>query len=195
MIELNDQNFEKEISNNSQPVLVDFYTAWCPPCKLLSPILEKLSEEFRDKIIFAKINIDNNPMVSQKFGIESIPTVVLFKKGEAMDGFIGVRPEPMIKEWLEKNSKEDDDGKIEKLIKDYQALADKKGLKLNSNKETVRSLAKGLLKNEKKYGARYCPCRRVTGKKEEDDTKICPCQFLEKEVQEKGQCLCGLFVK
>ena len=195
MIELSDQNFEKEISNISQMVLVDFYTVWCPPCKMLSPILEKLSGEFKGKIIFAKINIDHNPIVSQKFGIESIPTVVLFKNGEAIDGFIGVRPEPAIKEWLEKNSKNGSDEKIEELIKEYQVLADKKGLKLNSDREVVRSLIKGLLENEKKHGTRYCPCRRVTGKKEEDDVKICPCRFLEKEIQEKGQCLCGLFIK
>jgi thioredoxin 1 len=194
MIELSDKNFEKEISNSSKPVLVDFYTAWCPPCKILSPILEKLAEEFKDKIIFFKIDIDNNPIVSQKFGIESIPTVVLFKNGEVKDGFIGVRPEPMLKEWLEKNSTKDDDAKIENLIKEYQALAEKKGIRLN-NKEMVKSLIRGLLENEKKYGARYCPCRRVTGKKEEDISKICPCQFLEKEIEEKGQCLCGLFVK
>ena len=194
MIELSDQNFEKEISNNSKLVLVDFYTTWCPPCKMLSPILEKLSGEFKDKIIFAKMDTEKNPIISQKFGIESIPTVILFKNGEAVDGFIGLRQEPVLKEWLKKNS-EDENGKIEKLIHEYQDLAKRKGLKLNPNKELVNDLIRGLLENEKKYGVRYCPCRRVAGKKEEDDAKICPCSFLDKEIEEKGQCLCGLFVK
>ncbi|MCX6760733.1 MAG: thioredoxin domain-containing protein, partial [Candidatus Nealsonbacteria bacterium] len=73
MIELTDQNFEKEVINNSKLVLVDFYTIWCPPCKVLAPILEKLSQEFKEEVIFTKINIDSNPVVSQQFGIESIP--------------------------------------------------------------------------------------------------------------------------
>lgn len=213
MIELTDQNFEKEVINNSKLVLVDFYTAWCPPCKVLAPILEKLSEEFREEIIFTKINIDSNPVVSQQFGIESIPTVALFKDGKSLDGFVGAIPEPTIREWLEKNlnllknnnekigidaaekSVSNDDQKIEDLTKKYQALAEEKGIKITADKEILRSLMKGLLINEEKYGAKYCPCRRVSGKKEEDDSKICPCEFLEKEIHEKGQCLCGLFVK
>ncbi len=195
MIELSDQNFEKEISNSPKPVLVDFYAAWCPPCKILAPVLEKLSEEFKDKIIFAKMDVDKNPVVSQKFGIDSIPIVMLFKDGKPLDGFVGARPEPLVREWLEKNTGAENDEKIKKLFKEYQALAEKKGLKLNSDKKLVESLMRGLLENEKKYGTRYCPCRRVTGNKEEDEPKICPCQFLEKEIKEKGQCLCGLFVK
>jgi len=111
-----------------------------------------------------------------------------------VDGFIGLMQEPVLKEWLKKNS-EDENEKIEKLIYQYQEVAKKKGLKLNPNKELANNLIKGLLANEKKYGVRYCPCRRVAGKKEEDDAKICPCSFLDKEIEEKGQCLCGLFVK
>ncbi|MCX6761003.1 MAG: thioredoxin domain-containing protein, partial [Candidatus Nealsonbacteria bacterium] len=172
-----------------------------------------LSKEFEEEIIFTKINIDSNPVVSKQFGIESIPTVALFKNGESLDGFVGAIPEPTIREWLEKNlnllknnneksgvetvktSVQSDDQKVEDLIKHYQTLAEEKGIKINTDKEIVRSLMKGLLANEEKYGAKYCPCRRVSGKKEEDDSKICPCTFLEKEIQEKGQCVCGLFVK
>jgi len=213
MIELTDQNFENEVIDNSKPVLVDFYTSWCPPCKVLAPILEKLSLEFKEEIIFTKINIDSNPITSQKFGIESIPTVALFRNGKPLNGFVGAIPEPSIREWLAKNlnllknnnekssgqdieaSVSSDDQKIEEMIKGYQSLAEEKGIKINPDKQVVRSLMKGLLEKEKKYGVRYCPCRRITGKKEEDDLKICPCRFSEKEIQEKGQCLCGLFVK
>jgi len=99
---LTDQNFDQEINQAPKPVLVDFYSDWCPPCKILGPILERIEEEMRDKIILAKINIDMAPLTSQKLGIEQIPTVVLFNKGKQISGFIGLRPEQAIKEWLEK---------------------------------------------------------------------------------------------
>ena len=73
--------------------------------------------------------------------------------------------------------------------------AEKNGFKLNPDREVVERLIKGMLENEKKFGERYCPCRRVTGNKEEDKGKICPCQFMRKEIEEQGRCLCGLFWK
>ena len=83
---------------------------------------------------------------------------------------------------------------VEKIIKEYKNYAEKNGFKLNPNKKVVESLIKGLLEREKKYGARYCPCRRVTGNKEKDRLKICPCPQHKKEIKESGQCFCGLFV-
>jgi thioredoxin len=195
MIELTDQSFEKEISGSSKPVLVDFYTAWCPPCKILAPILEKLSREFGEEIFFAKMDIDKNPAVSQALGIESIPTVIVFKKNEAIDGFVGARPEEDLRQWLKKISGAKEKGKVPQLIDEYQKIAEEKGLKLNPDQKIVESLMKGLLENEKKHGERYCPCRRVSGNREEDSKKICPCDFLEKEISEKGSCVCGLFFK
>ena len=103
MLALTDQNFEQEIQNAEKPVLVDFYTLWCQPCFILSPILEKLANEFGGKLILAKVNLDTAPLISQKYGIEQIPTVVLFKNGKPISGFIGIRPEPIIKNWLEQN--------------------------------------------------------------------------------------------
>ena len=84
---------------------------------------------------------------------------------------------------------------IEQIIKESTEYAKKNGLRLNPNKEIVERLAKGLLKNEKEYGARYCPCRRIIGNIEEDKDKICPCEQSHEEIKKNGQCLCGLFLK
>lgn len=86
-------------------------------------------------------------------------------------------------------------GKFEKLIKELEEYAKKSGLKLNPDKKVVRRIIKGLLENEKKYGARYCPCRKVSGNPAEDKLKICPCHWHLQEIEKNGHCLCGLFVK
>jgi len=194
MITLTDQNFEKEISNSDKPIVVDFWTQWCLPCLVFSPILEKLAEEYKDKFILAKVNLDAVPLTAQKYGIDRIPQVLLFKKGKLISGFIGVRPESLVREWLEKNLK-DNSKKIEDIIKEYEKYAKENGFKLNPNRKKVEFLVKGLLENEKKYGARYCPCRRVTGNLEEDKKKICPCFWHRQEIEKDGRCFCGLFVK
>ncbi len=97
---ITDENFEKEITNSELPVLVDFFAVWCEPCKVLGPILEKVAEEFKGKLKFIKANVNEIPVTSQKFGIEQIPTVVLFEKGKAVNGFIGLRSEEDIRKWL-----------------------------------------------------------------------------------------------
>jgi len=105
MISLTDQNFEQIIRENNKPILVDFFAEWCPPCKMLSPILEKLDKEYKEKIIFAKINVDVSPQTAQKFSIDSIPVVILFKKGELVGTFVGLSSEEEIKTWLEDSLK------------------------------------------------------------------------------------------
>ncbi len=100
MLKLTDENFEKEIQNIKKLVLVDFYSDWCPPCQLLSPILEKLKKEFEEKISFTKIDLDSAPLAAQKFGIDKIPTVILFKNGKPISQFIGLKSESEIKSWL-----------------------------------------------------------------------------------------------
>lgn len=97
---LTDENFEKKISSQELPVLIDFFATWCEPCKILGPILEKVAKEFEGKLIFIKANINEIPVISQKFGIEQIPTVVLFEKGKAINGFIGLKSEKEVKKWL-----------------------------------------------------------------------------------------------
>jgi len=100
MINLTDDNFEREIQDSKKPVLVDFFAEWCPPCQILSPILEKLEKERAEQIVFAKINVDMAPKTSQKLKINPIPTVILFKDGKPISGFIGLKAESEIREWL-----------------------------------------------------------------------------------------------
>lgn len=204
MIEINltDQNFNQFIQNAERPVLVDFWAIHCAPCFVLIPILEKLANEFEGKFILAKVNLAEARTVAQKYGIERIPMVVLFNEGKPISGFIGARPEPIVRELLDKMLKdvenkegEEDKEDIEKIIQFYQEYAERNGFKLNPNQEMVKRLIKGMLENEKKYGARYCPCRRISGNPEEDKPKICPCQWHREEIERDGHCFCGLFYK
>lgn len=102
---LTDENFKKEIQNAKNPILVDFWSAYCFPCFMLFPTLEKLAEEYQNKVIFAKLNIDESPVIAREYEIDRIPVVFLFKEGKPVAGFMGVQPEELIREWLEKNLK------------------------------------------------------------------------------------------
>jgi len=201
MIELTDENFEKEIQIAEKPMVVDFWAEGCGPCFVLGPILEKVANEFEGKFILAKVNLAEARNVAQKYGIERIPMIVLFKNGKPVSGFVGVRPEPVVRELLDKMLKENENENEnplaggEELIKEYEEYAEKNGFKLNPNREVVERLIKGMLENEKKFGERYCPCRRITGNKEEDKGKICPCHWHREEIERDGHCVCGLFVK
>lgn len=98
---LTDENFEKEIQNTGKFVLVDFFAAWCNPCSILAPILEKIAEDLKEKIILIKADLDNIPLTAKKFGIDRIPAVFLFKNGKPAGSFVGLKEEEDIKEWLE----------------------------------------------------------------------------------------------
>lgn len=103
MINITDENFEQEVIKANKPVLVDFYADWCPPCKLLMPVLEKIEKEMKGKFILAKANVDNVPLAAQKFETNKIPHIILFNQGNMLGGFTGLMPEPKIKEWLEEH--------------------------------------------------------------------------------------------
>ena len=105
MIDITIENFEQEVvaASLSQPVLVDFWAPWCGPCKAIGPILEKLETEYGGAFRLAKINSDEEQQLAGAFGIKSIPTVVLMKNGQPVDGFMGALPEGKVREFLDKH--------------------------------------------------------------------------------------------
>ncbi len=104
-IDVSDDNFEEKVVEQSKknPVVVDFWAQWCMPCLMITPILEKFVEEHNGKFVLAKVNVDEARGAAQRYGIMSIPSVKMFKDGKVVDEFVGALPEPMVKEWLNKN--------------------------------------------------------------------------------------------
>jgi thioredoxin 1 len=97
---ISDDSFDVEVLNSETPVLVDFWAEWCGPCKQIAPALEEISGELGDKLIIAKLNIDENPSSPSKYGVRGIPTLVLFKGGEVVATKVGALPKSKISEWL-----------------------------------------------------------------------------------------------
>ena len=90
-VNVTDENFEVEVLNAGKPVLVDFWAEWCGPCKMLTPVLEELSSENESKINIYKVNVDENQQLAVKYGIRSIPTLLLFKGGEIQEQIVGLK--------------------------------------------------------------------------------------------------------
>ncbi len=90
LMEVTDSNFDAEVLKSDTPVLVDFWAPWCGPCKAIGPIVEQLSESFSGKVKFAKCNVDDNPGTPGKYGIQSIPTLMIFKGGQVADQVVGM---------------------------------------------------------------------------------------------------------
>lgn len=104
VVDVTDSDFEQVVveTSKARPVVVDLWAAWCGPCRMLGPILEKVAEERGGVFLLARLDVDVNPLTAQRFGVQSIPTVIAFRGGEPVDGFIGALPEPMVNDFIDR---------------------------------------------------------------------------------------------
>jgi len=102
-IEITDGNFDDEVMKSEQPVLIDFWAAWCGPCRMIHPIVEELAEEYDGKLKVGKLDVDVNQQTAIRYGVRSIPTVLLIKNGEVKETIIGAVPKSMFVEKIEKH--------------------------------------------------------------------------------------------
>ncbi|MBB4954738.1 thioredoxin 1 [Agrobacterium vitis] len=99
-VKVDSNNFEAEVLQSVEPVVVDFWAEWCGPCKMIAPSLDEISVELAGKVKIAKLNIDENPELAAKFGVRSIPTLAMFKGGEVADIKVGASPKTALSSWI-----------------------------------------------------------------------------------------------
>ncbi len=100
-VEFTDANFEDLVLKSDKPVIVDFWAVWCGPCRMVGPIVQEIGEDYADKALVGKLDVDHNPQMARKFGIRNIPTVLFFKNGEVVDKQVGAVPKQKLVEKLE----------------------------------------------------------------------------------------------
>lgn len=101
IVQLSSDNFESEVIQSETPVLVDFWAEWCGPCKMLAPVLDELASEYGEKVKIGKVNIDNDQQLSVQYGIQSIPTLLIFKGGQVQEQHVGLKSKAVLKEALD----------------------------------------------------------------------------------------------
>ena len=99
--EFTDGNFQQEVLESREPVLVDFWAPWCGPCRMIGPMVEQLAAENTGSAKVGKVNVDDNPNAAQTYGVSSIPTLMIFKGGQVVERFVGVQPKPRLQEALD----------------------------------------------------------------------------------------------
>jgi thioredoxin 1 len=100
-VEITDTNFEQEVLKSTQPVLIDFWATWCGPCRMIAPAVEELAGEYEGRARIGKLDVDNNQESALKYGVRSIPTILLFKNGEVVDRIVGAVPKNKIAEKID----------------------------------------------------------------------------------------------
>lgn len=103
IVEGTDSNWKQEVEQANVPVVVDFWAPWCGPCRMVSPVIEKLAEKYSDKLKVVKVNVDDNQALAMRFNIMSIPTIMLFRDGKSLDQAIGAAPSEFYEKMLVKN--------------------------------------------------------------------------------------------
>jgi thioredoxin 1 len=102
VLTLGDNNFDIEVLQASQPVLVDFWATWCAPCKAIAPTVDAIAEEYAGKVVVGKVNVDENPGTPAKYGVRGIPTIILFKDGKVLDQVVGAVPKSQLEAMIKK---------------------------------------------------------------------------------------------
>ena len=102
-IDVGDDDFEAQVIESDVPVLVDFWAEWCGPCKIIGPTVEELAADYEGRLKVAKVNVDDSPATAMRFGVRSIPTLILFRDGEATETAIGVRPKSQLAELVDRH--------------------------------------------------------------------------------------------
>ncbi|HUP63677.1 MAG TPA: thioredoxin [Thermoanaerobaculia bacterium] len=101
--QITDSEFDSSVLKSDKPVFVDFWAPWCGPCRVVGPIIEELAPSYDGKVVVTKMNVDDNPAVAQKYGVTSIPTLMMFKGGEVVDRAIGALPKSELQKFIDRN--------------------------------------------------------------------------------------------
>jgi putative thioredoxin len=138
-IDVTDATFQTDVVDRSKevPIVVDLWAPWCGPCRTLGPILEKVIEETEGQVELVKVNVDENPAISQAFGVQSIPLVVAVRDGQPVDGFLGAYPEQAVREFVEKLLPTEEEQTVASLVEIGDEVSLRKALELDPDNEAA----------------------------------------------------------